>query len=243
MEKEEKFIDLMPHLRKCEYCRGKDGKEKDVYETFQSAFDTAKFIEENRGIYLNIYQCPHGNGWHLTKNNASSEIIERKETIFQNNNIPLKSSDGSWEYIREEIDEDNKLEEYNFEETTIEPKQRNQQSIPILKIECKSEINITGLYGKVMEIVENVDIEKIFGINIENPFCASMIKNILDGIVNQITIYVENKENKQLESYTILLKNDLLKNNKIGKGAQIKLTITGKSINNIKMWCCNKILK
>jgi hypothetical protein len=231
-------IDQMPHLRKCEYCRGKDGKEKDVYETFQSAFDTAKHIEENRKIYLNVYQCPHGNGWHLTKNNASSEIIERKEMLFQNNNIPLKSSDGSWEYIK---DMTNEIEEEKYNERDVVKNKNARKDIPIKKVECQSEVRIKELSGKIMEFIKDVNIEKIFKIDLKNAFCANMIKNILEGVVNQITIYVEN--NNQFESYTILIMDRLLQNNKMIRGDEIKLNIIGKSINSINMWCCNKVIK
>jgi hypothetical protein len=101
-------------LSKCVHCRGQDGKGKDTYATFQMAFDTAKFVEENRGIYLTVYKCPHSNGWHLTKSDASSEITGRKETLFQNNDIPLKSSDGSWEYYSDEPDEDAEYEKQSI---------------------------------------------------------------------------------------------------------------------------------
>jgi hypothetical protein len=236
------FSDLTLHLRKCEYCRGKDGKEKDIYETFQSAFDTAKFIEEDRDIYLNVYKCPHGNGWHLTKNNATSDFIERKDVMFQNNNIPLASSDGSWEYIKDEFDKNSIFLEESPDKITIELKSKNNHSMPILKIPCEPGMNVSELSGIIMEIIENVNVEKIFGINIQNAFCASMIKNILDGVVNQITIYTENKEKNQLDSYTILIKKSLLKNKRIKRGDKIKIDIIGKLINNKKMWCCNKVL-
>jgi hypothetical protein len=229
----------MFHLQKCEYCRGKDGKQKDIYVSFQLAFDTAKFVEEVRGIFLNVYKCPYGNGWHLTKNNASFEILERKETLFQNNDIPLDSPDGSWEYIRDGLDENNELIESEFDNIIIDKKECQQK--PIIKIEFKKENEKKVLIGKVMEIIENINIEKIFNINTQNIFCANLIKNILDGIINQITIYSENEENGQLESYTILLKKELLKNNKIKKGNIIKLNLLGKTINKINRWYCDKI--
>jgi hypothetical protein len=231
-------IDQMPHLRKCACCRGKDGKKKDVYETFQSAFDTAKFIEEDRKIFLNVYPCPYGNGWHLTKNNASSEIIERKEILFQNNNIPLKSSDGSWEYIKAKTSE---VEEDKYNETNISQNKNSRKDVPIKKMECQSEVMIKELSGIIMEFIKNVNIEKIFKINLQNVFCATMIKNILDGVVNQITIYVES--NNKYESYTVLIMEKLLQSNKIVRGNEIKLNIIGKSINGINRWCCNKVIK
>lgn len=233
------FAEFMPHLQKCDYCTGKDGKPKDIYENFQLAFDTAKFIEEDRGIYLNVYKCPHGNGWHLSKNNASSEIIERKETLFQNNDIPLSSLDGTWEFIKEEGAD----EFINNNYTEIAVKNNAHYSIPIIKVECESIDKNIKLSGEVMEIVKNVNIEKAFGLNLQNIFCTSLVKNILDGIVNQITIYVENKEKNHLESYTLLVKNDLLNIKTIKRGDTLKIDITSKLINKIKVWCCNKVYK
>jgi len=95
-------------LKKCKHCHGKDGKQKDVYETFQSALDTASHIEKTRGIYLTVYKCPLGNGWHLTSNDSSYENYE-KETLFHSNEIPIASYDGSWEYINGESDDNNEL--------------------------------------------------------------------------------------------------------------------------------------
>jgi hypothetical protein len=225
-------------LKGCKYCHGKDGKKKDVYVTFQSAFDTAKFIEEERGIYLSVYKCFHGNGWHLTKDNASSEINERKDALFQNNDIPINSHDGTWEYIKNSPDEDSYLNENEFEEKI---KKHKPKKNPIIKIECKQEKSNLIITGKIMNIIMDVNIEKIFNINTQNIFCAKLIKNILDGIVDQITLYVENEEQNQFESYTILLKRELVKNN-IKKGNIVKLNILGIKMNNIYKWCCNKIL-
>jgi hypothetical protein len=45
-----KNTDKTLRLSKCVHCRKQDGKGKDTYATFQMAFDTAKFVEENRGI-------------------------------------------------------------------------------------------------------------------------------------------------------------------------------------------------
>ena len=95
-------------MKKCKHCHGKDGKQKDVYETFQSALDTASHIEKTRGIYLTVYKCPLGNGWHLTSNDSSYENYE-KETLFHSNEIPIASYDGSWEYINGESDDNNEL--------------------------------------------------------------------------------------------------------------------------------------
>ncbi|MCL2763423.1 MAG: hypothetical protein FWD36_09515 [Treponema sp.] len=234
------YDNSIQHLRKCDYCRGKDGKGKDIYESFQKAYDTTKFVEESRNIYLNVYKCPYGNGWHLTKNNASTGIIERKDTLFQNSDIPLKSSDGLWEFVKDELD--NSIEENKLDETENYLKREIHYQIPIKKIECKTNNEIIEIKGKIMEIYKNVNIGNIFKINIENAFCISLAKNILDGIVDQVTIYVENYINKQYDSYTVLIKRDFL-NEKIVKGFQIKICIVTKTINNIQMWCCRKVLE
>jgi hypothetical protein len=229
-------IDFMQHLRKCEYCKGKDGKPKDIYETFQSAFDTVKYVEESRGIFLNIYECPQNNGWHLTKKNANFEFIERKKTLFQNNNIPLKSLNDIWEYIDDDV---KKIDDENNNEKTFIQIKINQNEIPIKKIECISETKLK-ISGKITEFHKNVDIEKIFKINLQNIFCSNIVKNILDGIIHQITVFVEN--NSKIESYTVLIMEKLLKENKIIKGNKITINIIGKSINGINMWCCNNVL-
>ncbi len=218
-------------LRKCKYCRGKDGKEKDVYEDSQSARDMANFIEKDRGIYLSVYKCPHDNGWHLTKNNAVSANTDRKETLFSSNDIPLKSFDGLWEYCgNEDV----------FEEETIIRGKKPRQKKPIVKIECKQAAQKT-VTGKIMEITKNIDIEKLFKINVFSIFYAGVLKNSLDGIIDQITVYVENKANAQLESYTILVKRELMNKNKINKGNLITLNVIGKTINNSSRWYCNEI--
>jgi hypothetical protein len=225
-------------LQKCKFCKGKDGKYKDIYETPQLAFDTALFIEKDRGTYLNIYKCPNGNGWHLTKNNAVSGIIERQSIILQNNNIPLSSPDGSWEYIKDTIYGDD-----YFEEIINNKKNKNNTEIPIIKIDCKSETDNIEIIGKIMEIIDNVNIEKLFKITFDDSYSEILMKNKLDGKINQITLYVENGSTNQLYSYTILIKKNKLKKNNIVKGSLIKIDINGISINNFCKWCCNKIIK
>jgi len=226
------------HFKKCKHCRGKDGKQKDIYVTFQSAFDTAEFIEKDRGIYLNVYKCPHGNGWHLTSNDASSEILDRKEMLFQKNEIPTISPDGSWEYINDEFDGNNELIENKINNIKIDKRNKRSKKNPIVKIEYKPDIKNMILTGKVMEVVKDIDIEKIFNINFQNIIFAKQIKNILDGAVDQITVYKENEKKGQIESYTVLLKRELIKKHGIKKGNDINLNISGITINKINRWCC-----
>lgn len=229
-------VNEMRRLNKCKHCRGKDGKQKDIYVTLQSALDTMEFVKENRGIYLNVYECPHGNGWHLTKNDASPEILERKEILFQKNNIPVNSLDGSWEFIKSDFEENNKFIN-KIDNIKVDKNNKGYKKNPIVKIEYKQDIKNLMLTGKVMEIIRDVDIERKFNINVQNIFFAKEIKNILDGMVDQITVYKENKNNDQIESYTVLLKRELIKKYGIKKGNDVKLNIIGKTINNVNVWC------
>jgi len=52
---------------KCKLCKGQDGSEKTVYKTKQEAADMAQLIGKEQQLFLKVYKCPHGNGWHLTK--------------------------------------------------------------------------------------------------------------------------------------------------------------------------------
>jgi hypothetical protein len=230
----------MGYVRKCEHCGGKDGRKKDIYETFQTAFDAALHIEETRGIFLNVYQCPHGNGWHLTKNNAESEIVVRKETVFQENDIPLSSPDGFWEYLKDAVPEGGKAGAAVVSEKKPGQRKKTKKEAPIVKAECKPGKIIQDLSGEIMEFVRDVNIEKTFRIDLRHAFGAGMAKFFLDGAVHQITLYVENLENKRLESYTILIKDSLLQGKKTLRGAKIRVTVTGRSINGISVWCCDK---
>ena len=53
---------LCPGDRKpCEHC------EKMSYSTINSAEKVARHVLKKSGIHINRYDCPIGNGWHLTK--------------------------------------------------------------------------------------------------------------------------------------------------------------------------------
>ena len=227
------------HLEKCEYCRGKDGKNKDIYKTLEYAMDTIKYLEKERNIYLNPYLCPYGNGYHLTKNNADTKIKERKDKILQNNDIPLKSSSQSsisWEYEKQ----DDEIIEENIIGTVVKYIQKED---PIKKILPDENVKINMLEGKVIEIIDKIDIGKYFSVNIENQIVASLLKDLLKNTISQITIYTST-ENKNIQnSYTIFIDNWILKQNKITRGEIIKINLKYKTINNIKIWYANKIIK
>lgn len=46
-------------------CRSHDGNLKDSYKTYDDAQKMAN-IRANAGVKLNVYECPEGNGYHLT---------------------------------------------------------------------------------------------------------------------------------------------------------------------------------
>jgi hypothetical protein len=229
------------HLKKCNYCKGKDGKNKDVYETLEFAMDTIKHLEKERNIYLNPYSCPHGNGYHLTKNNADTEIKQRKESILQNNGIPLKSSgqsDVSWEYENTEDNEENVDEEYK----TNREKNNKKQETQIIKVLPDENNKIDIIEGKVIEIISRIDIGKYFNINLNNAICANIFKELLKDPICQITIYTNSETKNIKNSFTILMSNEILKQNKIVKGNVLKINIKCKSYNNKKIWFSNKII-
>jgi hypothetical protein len=222
---------------KCGFCKGKDGKAKDIYETFHSALDAAKFIEKERGVYLNPYRCPHGSGWHLTKNNADGELVERQEAIFRDNEIPVKSprnADIAWEYIGG----DEMAVEQNGESAA--PKKKDgKTAAPILKIECESENQAITIAGKIMEIHRNINVEKYFGITFDHAFSALMAKEFLNKEINQITAYVEKPETGQIASYTFFMEKSVMLKNNIMPGYQANLKLKAKIINNRKAWHCD----
>jgi hypothetical protein len=229
------------HLKKCNYCKGTDGKNKDIYGTLEFAMDTIKHLEKERNIYLNLYPCPHGNGYHLTKNNANTEVKQRRKSILQNNGIPLKSSgqsDVSWEYENIEDTEEDIDEEYKINRE----KNNKKQEIPIIKVLPGENDKINFIEGKVIEIINKIDIGKYFNVNLENSICANIFKELLEDTICQITIYTNSRTENTKNSFTILMKNEILKQNKIVKGNVLKINIKCKSYNNKKVWLSNKII-
>jgi hypothetical protein len=222
------------HSGKCKFCKGKDGKAKDIYETIQSAIDAAKFIEKERGIYLNPYRCPHGSGWHLTKSDADGELVERQEEIFIDNGIPVKSSgdtDIAWEYISPD-----EIVFENDGKGAAQKKRAGKTTAPIVKVECKSENQTVTITGKIMEIYKNIDVEKYFGISFDHAFSAAMAKEFLNKEINQITAYVEKPKTGKIESYTFFMEKNIMEKNKIAPGHQANFKLKAKIINNRKAW-------
>lgn len=51
----------------CSVCRGADGKLKEAYLNESTAKQRAELLCKEQGVTLKVYECEHGNGWHLTK--------------------------------------------------------------------------------------------------------------------------------------------------------------------------------
>lgn len=43
-----------------------DACSKQAYATERAAERRAYILERERGVWLRVYECPHGEGWHLT---------------------------------------------------------------------------------------------------------------------------------------------------------------------------------
>ncbi len=55
----------------CPVCRGADGKPKESYSSQENAQRRADIILKEQSVILKVYECEHGNGWHLTKQNIN----------------------------------------------------------------------------------------------------------------------------------------------------------------------------
>lgn len=54
----------------CPYCCDGHSVPKQTYRTEADALRRAEIIGRERGISLRAYECPHFEGWHLTKSGA-----------------------------------------------------------------------------------------------------------------------------------------------------------------------------
>lgn len=54
-------------------CVDHSGKQKKLYRSFSEAEQAKKYREQESigNLSLNIYRCPNGNGFHLTKKQTS----------------------------------------------------------------------------------------------------------------------------------------------------------------------------
>ena len=51
----------------CSYCTDRDGRLKQLYISKFKAQKRADILFKENGVLLNVYSCPHQNGFHLTK--------------------------------------------------------------------------------------------------------------------------------------------------------------------------------
>jgi hypothetical protein len=52
----------------CNHCTDGSGRPKQLYQSKEAAEKRARIRYEEDGIRLNVYECCHNRGWHLTKN-------------------------------------------------------------------------------------------------------------------------------------------------------------------------------
>lgn len=50
----------------CGYCRDSSGRAKQAYRSERDADRRAEILAAEKGVYLRVYECPSGEGWHLT---------------------------------------------------------------------------------------------------------------------------------------------------------------------------------
>jgi hypothetical protein len=53
--------------KECSYCTDSDGNPKQLYFKKGDAHKRADILQSERGVYLEVYECPIQSGWHLTK--------------------------------------------------------------------------------------------------------------------------------------------------------------------------------
>jgi hypothetical protein len=218
---------------KCSHCHGRNGEAKDTYKTQEDAENAARYIGNAHRVSLKAYPCPHGEGWHLTKDEADDAGFGGSGAPFADQDIPRKSSNTggvSWEY---ETSSEPPLDKSSaLQRPPVKKKQP-----PIIKIECKTGSEEITLNGKIMEVIENIDAAAYFGVNGNNPFAAGMIKDMLNKPLLQITIHAAVRTG-QTGSCTILIDQALFKQNNMKKGGAVSLAIKGRIVNGKKAWYC-----
>jgi len=58
-------------MREC--CTDHMGKPKNKYSREEDALEVARYLELIKGIYVIVYQCDVGDGWHLTSQDVSQQ--------------------------------------------------------------------------------------------------------------------------------------------------------------------------
>ena len=143
----------------------------------------------------------------------------------------------SWTLITaDEIDKDYKIKVRKNKDYLY------NSTVSILFIEAKKDKNIT-ITGIIKEVIDNIDLFKIFKIPKNSSIGANLIKEFKDETYKQITIHTINLENNNKDSYTILISNKIIKTNKIRKNDNVIIDILGIKILGINKWKCLSIEK
>jgi hypothetical protein len=249
MPKKKKYLPRNLYLvgvsrgEKCPYCSGRNGEAKDVYVTQEVAEDMARHIESEHRIRLKVYPCPHSDGWHLTRIDDDTDSLV-PGVSFPDRDIPRRSSKNdavSW--VFEPSPEPAPMygsthDESAAQKPPLQEKRAATPIVPIVKIECKSGLEELAIYGRITEVAENIDIAIYFGVNIDNPFAAVMIKELLNKSILQITLHTAIGKG-QTGSYTVLIDRTLFKQNNMAKGGNVGLSIKARIVNGRKAWYCN----
>jgi hypothetical protein len=168
----------------------------------------------------------------LDKNGAALPV---PGNAFCGTDIPLRASGPvAWEYVPPEPPAENSPNTY------VPPAPKKHAPPPIVKIEYQSGPEEIAVRGKIMEIVENIDPAAYFQINTDNPIAASLIKELLNRPLLQITVHAGLK-NGQTGSYNILIDRPLFKRHRLAKGAAVSLTLKAKTVNGRRAWCCTGV--
>jgi hypothetical protein len=231
---------------KCPHCFGRNGEAKDIYKTQKIAEDAACHIENERRIRLKVYPCPHNNGWHLTRIDDDADTgLSVPGASFPDRDIPRRSSYNdavSWVYepspdpsiLNPSLDP--MPDKAAAQKPSLKEKRASASIVPIVKIECKSGREEMAVYGRITEVIENIDVAACFGVNVDNPFVAGMIKELLNKSILQITLHAATGKG-QTGSYTVLIDRALFKQNNMAKGGNIGIAIKAKILNGRKAWC------
>ncbi|MDR0556975.1 MAG: hypothetical protein LBG43_03770 [Treponema sp.] len=80
-----------------------------------------------------------------------------------------------------------------------------QKENPIKKILPDENVKINMLEGKVIEIIDKIDIGKHFSVNIENQFVAILLKDLLKNTISQIMPVQKIKIYKIVIQYLLIM--------------------------------------
>ncbi|MCJ8326769.1 MAG: hypothetical protein MJK08_06675 [Campylobacterales bacterium] len=61
------MISLSSKSAECSYCTDKNGALKQLYVSKNKAQKRADILFKEKSVLLNVYSCPHQDGFHLTK--------------------------------------------------------------------------------------------------------------------------------------------------------------------------------